>query len=73
MTEDKSRMCILQILKSHSHSLSTQEILDETKLYPDICRGCKSGSNILRIALKLVNEGVISRELAKGGFQWKIN
>ncbi len=68
---DRSRECILRILNNANY-MSTHDILTEARKYPDICRGCRSGSNIIRIAMKLLEEGLITREIGKGGFIWKI-
>lgn len=68
----KSRQCILKILGESEKSLSTQEMLDIAIKYPELCRGCKSGSNILSIIMKMYREGKVQREITKGGLRWMI-
>lgn len=67
---NKSKECILKILAENSSSLSTQEILDNAKNFPELCTGCRSGTNVINAAMKLLKEGKISRKIAKGGFRW---
>ncbi|MEK9716640.1 MAG: hypothetical protein VW394_07760 [Candidatus Heimdallarchaeota archaeon] len=62
--------CILKILKIHGNGLFTNEILQLTKNYPNLCKGCSSGNHIISSGLELINIGLIEKKIAKGGFKW---
>jgi len=45
--------CILKILKIHGNGLFTNEILQLTKNYPNLCKGCSSGNHIISSGLEV--------------------
>ncbi|MDH5401292.1 MAG: hypothetical protein OEZ01_12840 [Candidatus Heimdallarchaeota archaeon] len=68
----KNKECFIAILKSSKNSLSTQEILNMTENFPDLCQGCTSGTHVVSAGIKLAEEGKVIRSIAKGGFRWSL-
>jgi hypothetical protein len=68
----KDEDCLLAIMKSVdiAQGLSTAQILAKTIDFPDMCEGCSSGSHIIAAGNFLVEKGIITKELAKGGYRW---
>jgi hypothetical protein len=64
--------CLLAILTNHGPSLRTEEILKYAKKYPELCKGCSSGTEIILAGKTLVKQNKISRNVARGGFVWTI-
>ena len=50
--------------------MSTAELIEEMDKYPDLCKGCKSGTYLIRTAMALMKKGKITRKIGKGGFYW---
>lgn len=69
---ESNKQCFLAILQHSQTKLRTQEILDLTDTFPDLCRGCKSGSDVILAGMKLFKEGKINREIGKGGYYWSL-
>ena len=65
-----NKQCFLAILQHSQKKLRTQEILDLTDKFPELCTGCKSGSDVILAGMKLLKEGKINREIGKGGYYW---
>ena len=72
MATNKNEECFIAILKSEPIPLKTEEILEKTELYPNLCSGCKSGNDVILAGQKLLKKGVIKREIGKGGFRWSL-
>ncbi|MCE7737178.1 MAG: hypothetical protein GPJ54_19985 [Candidatus Heimdallarchaeota archaeon] len=72
VSEENSKKCIIKILSSEKSSLSTSDILEKTALYPELCRDCRSGTRLISVAIKLVEEGRVRKQVAKGGFRWSL-
>ncbi|MCY3411457.1 MAG: hypothetical protein INQ03_07485 [Candidatus Heimdallarchaeota archaeon] len=66
-----SENCILKILRDYPDGLSTQEIIDKLDFYPELCKTCKSGAELISMANKLHHKQKIIRIAEKGGFRWK--
>lgn len=72
VSEENSKKCIIIILSSANNSLSTSEIVEMAHNYPELCRDCSSGTKLISIAIKLVEEGRIRKQVTKGGFRWSL-
>lgn len=68
----KNEACFLYILDQHGNDLSTKQILDFAKLYPDLCYGCTSGSEVIMAGMSLMKKQQVERNIAKGGFRWSL-
>ena len=64
-------ICLLTIL-SEKNKLTTKEILDHMKKYPDICQTCVSGTTVIVAGKKLIRKGYIKRSPVSGGFEWEL-
>lgn len=67
---DRNLECLITILRDHGRKLSTQQILEAVKQYPELCKGCSSGTEIIAAGLILKDQGKIERKVTKGGFLW---
>lgn len=71
--EDDPELCVLSILRKEK-SASTIRIV-ELALTPEfekVCRDCKSGVEVYKIAMKLYRQGRITRKAAEAGFIWNL-
>ncbi|MFQ5832765.1 MAG: hypothetical protein ACE5H4_08690 [Candidatus Thorarchaeota archaeon] len=52
----------------------TSEVLEIARSdeYADICRDCAGGDTFIVAARQLVDKGLITRKLGKGGYRWQI-
>lgn len=64
--------CLLSILADASKEITTAELLEAMDKFPDLCKGCKSGTYLIRTGISLEKKGLISRKAGKGGFYWKL-
>ncbi len=66
--------CVLRILKDATESLSTAEILEAARReeYADICQDCAGGDTFVVAARQLVDKGLITKKLGKGGYRWQM-
>jgi len=69
---NKNQQCLITILRDHGDNLTTAEIVRLASQYPDLCRGCSSGSAVISAGMILHEEGKIERKIAKGGFRWSL-
>ena len=69
---NSNQQCVITILRDHGDQLTTSQILDYTKNYPDLCRGCSSGTQVISAGIQLMEMGLIKREIGKGGFKWSL-
>ncbi len=60
------------ILKSKGREISTTELIESMDQFPELCKGCKSGTYLIRTGMKLMKKGIIERTAKKGGFYWRI-
>ena len=67
-----NKECLIHILKTHGDDKTTEEIIKHASEYPDICSGCKSGSDVMIAAMVLLKKGTIRRDLGKGGCRWSL-
>ncbi|NHI83360.1 MAG: hypothetical protein EAX81_03560 [Candidatus Thorarchaeota archaeon] len=65
---------MLRILKDASGDLTTAEILESAhrEEHSEICQDCAGGDAFIVAARQLVERGLITRKLAKGGYRWRI-
>lgn len=65
--------CVLRILSKAAGDLTTAEILEraQSEEYAEICQGCAGGDAFIVAARQLVEKGLITRKLAKGGYRWR--
>lgn len=76
MMSDLSRnaQCVLEILQNAITPLMTSEVLEIARSdeYADICQDCAGGDTFIVAARQLVDKGLITRKLGKGGYRWQI-
>jgi hypothetical protein len=72
-TLSRNAQCILKILEV-GNSLTTSEILDLTRNpeYADICKDCAGGDIFVVAANQLVEQGLVTRKIGKGGYRWQM-
>ena len=72
-TLSRNAQCILKILQAKD-ALTTSEILELAKRteYAELCRDCAGGDTFVMAANQLVEQGIISRRLGKGGYRWQM-
>ncbi|MHA2033201.1 MAG: hypothetical protein ACW99A_14275 [Candidatus Kariarchaeaceae archaeon] len=68
----KNEECFLKILRSQSNPLRTSEILNLAELFPKLCSGCKSGTDVISAGVRLLKKQMIQRTVGKGGFLWSL-
>lgn len=66
--------CVLRILKAAKDPLTTAEILATARQdeYADICQDCAGGDTFVVAARQLVDKGLITKKLGKGGYRWQM-
>jgi hypothetical protein len=66
--------CVIKILSDASDDLTTIEILENARReeYASICQDCAGGDAFIVAARQLVEKGLITKKLAKGGYRWRI-
>jgi hypothetical protein len=69
----RNAQCVLKILEA-GNSLTTSEILEIARRaeYAEICVDCAGGDTFVIAANQLVEQGLITRKLGKGGYRWQI-
>jgi len=72
-TLTRNAQCVLKILESGS-SLTTSEVLNRARRaeYTELCKDCAGGDTFIIAANQLVERGLVTRKLAKGGYRWQI-
>lgn len=72
-TLSRNAQCILRIL-GPGRLLTTSEILDLARRpeYADVCKDCAGGDTFVIAANQLVERGLITRKLGKGGYHWQM-
>ncbi len=68
----KNETCFLKILKSKGEKLMTSQILELSDNFPEICSGCKSGSDVIAAGMRLIKKDKVKRSVGKGGFLWSL-
>lgn len=63
--------CLVQILLKYGAS-STEEILNHSENFPELCQSCKSGTQIIRAARKLERQGKVRKHMKYGGIIWEL-
>ncbi len=66
--------CVLRILQGSTEPLTTSEILEAAhdEELSDICQDCAGGDTFIIAARQLVDKGLITKKLGKGGYRWKL-
>ena len=66
--------CVLKILKDATEPLLTAEILEIARRdeYADICQDCAGGDTFVVAARQLVDKGLITKQIGKGGYRWQL-
>lgn len=66
--------CVLKILQNATEPLMTSEILEAARNeeLSDICQDCAGGDTFIVAARQLVDRGLITKKLAKGGYRWQL-
>jgi hypothetical protein len=66
--------CVLKILQNTTEPLTTSEILEAARNeeLSDICQDCAGGDTIIVAARQLVDKGLITKKLGKGGYRWQL-
>ncbi|RMG37779.1 MAG: hypothetical protein D6732_05980 [Methanobacteriota archaeon] len=72
MSISDNEKCLLTILARASREMSTAELIEAMDEFPDLCKGCKSGTYLIRTAMNLVRKGMVKRKAGKGGFYWNL-
>jgi hypothetical protein len=72
-TLSRNAQCVLKILEAGS-LLTTSQILELARRaeYAAICKDCAGGDAFVIAANQLVERGLITRKLGKGGYHWQI-
>ncbi len=72
-TLSRNAQCVLKILEA-GVSLTTSEVLDLARRaeYAEICSDCAGGDTFVVAANQLVERGLVTRKLGKGGYRWQI-
>ena len=65
---------MLNILQNATNPLTTSEILEIARSdeYADVCQDCAGGDTFIVAARQLVDKGLISKALEKGGYRWEL-
>ena len=66
-------LCVIRILRKE-HEASTKRILElaSTPDFNEICRDCKSGTEVYETAMKLYRLGQVTRKPTDEGFVWRL-
>ena len=70
----RNAQCVLNILQNATSPLTTSEILEIARSdeHADICQDCAGGDTFIVAARQLVDKGLISKTLGKGGYRWQM-
>lgn len=70
----RNAQCVLSILQNATDPLTTSEILEIARSdeHADICQDCAGGDTFIVAARQLVDKGLISKTLGKGGYRWQL-
>ncbi|MFW9943693.1 MAG: hypothetical protein ACFFB7_01730 [Candidatus Sifarchaeia archaeon] len=70
----RNAQCVLSILQNATDPLTTSEILEIARSdeHSDICQDCAGGDTFIVAARQLVDKGLISKTLGKGGYRWQL-
>ena len=70
----RNAQCVLKILQDATNPLTTSEILEiaHGDDYTDICQDCAGGDTFVVAARQLVDMGLITKKLGKGGYRWQL-
>ncbi|UCH03570.1 MAG: hypothetical protein JSW05_08185 [Candidatus Thorarchaeota archaeon] len=70
----RNAQCVLNILQNATNPLTTSEILEIARSdeHADICQDCAGGDTFIVAARQLVDKGLISKTLGKGGYRWQL-
>jgi len=70
----KNAECVLKILRNATEPMSTAEILEAARRpeFSDICQDCAGGDTFVVAARQLVEKGLITKKLGKGGYRWQM-
>ena len=70
----RNAQCVLRILQNATEPLTTSEILEIARSdeHADICQDCAGGDTFIVAARQLVDKGLISKTLGKGGYRWQL-
>ncbi len=72
MDHSSNTQCVLYLLKTYGPSLTTAQIIEHASKHPELCKGCKSGGQVITTCINLTKTGILERDTIKGGFVWKI-
>lgn len=66
--------CVLRILRNSTEPLTTSEILKaaQEEDLSEICQDCAGGDTFIVAARQLVDRGLITKKLGKGGYRWQL-
>jgi len=69
----RNAQCVLQILQS-AGVLTTSEILEMARRteYAEVCKDCAGGDTFVAAANQLVEQGLVTKKLGRGGYHWQI-
>jgi len=72
-TLSRNAQCILKILEAGG-SFTTSEILELARRaeYAEVCKDCAGGDTFVIAANQLVERGIITKRIGKGGYHWQI-
>jgi hypothetical protein len=72
-SDNNNIKCFISILEKFG-ALSTGEIINhaQTSDFVEICSGCKSGTDVISAGLILVEKGLVTKHITKGGYQWQL-
>lgn len=73
MSADSREECILSILRVEN-PVSTKRIIElaSTPEFLEVCRDCKSGSEVYETAMRMHRLGLLNRDPSPGGFMWSL-
>jgi hypothetical protein len=65
-----NEICMLEILK-YKNNISTSEVLELVRLFP-ICNDCSTGAHVIAAGQKLIQKGIIGKNLTDNGYIWSL-
>lgn len=62
--------CMIEILK-YRNGVSTSEVLELSRRFP-ICNDCSTGAHVIAAGMKLIQKGLVNKELTENGYIWSL-
>jgi len=73
MITNTREVCVLSILRMEN-PVSTKRIIElaSTPKFQEICRDCRSGTEVYETTMQMHRLGLLNREPSPGGFMWSL-